>query len=72
MLAWFLVILQKNVTNLGEFTIESGSSGLDELGYIREWNKKQALDYWNDTYCDMINGSGYLYFILIICKFSTR
>lgn len=48
-----------NGSNLGEFTIESGASGLDQLGVIRDWDGHgQQLEYWDDQYCDMINGIG--------------
>lgn len=48
--------MQVNNTNSGQFTIESGARGLDQLGLIREWNGEAKVNYWNDTYCDMING----------------
>lgn len=47
----------RNGTNLGEFKIESGANGLDQLGFIRTWNGKKSVDYWNDIYCNMINGT---------------
>lgn len=47
---------KRNGTNLGEFKIESGANGLDQLGFIRTWNGNESVDYWNDTYCNMING----------------
>lgn len=50
-------MIQRNGTNLGEFTIESGSIGLDQLGLIRDWNGNTKLSYWNDDLCDMINGT---------------
>ncbi|XP_046443721.1 lysosome membrane protein 2-like [Daphnia pulex] len=47
----------RNGTNLGEFTIESGANDLNELGYIKKWNGKSSVEYWNDTFCNMINGT---------------
>lgn len=51
---------QRNGTNLGEFTIESGANDLNELGYIKKWNGKSSVEYWNDTFCNMINGIFFL------------
>lgn len=38
-------------------TIENGEHGLDELGTIKLYNGEPKLSFWNDTYCDMINGT---------------
>ncbi|XP_057370163.1 platelet glycoprotein 4-like [Daphnia carinata] len=46
-----------NGTDGGEFKIESGANGLDKLGLIRSWKGEKNLSYWDDQYCDMINGT---------------
>ncbi|EFX73749.1 hypothetical protein DAPPUDRAFT_307582 [Daphnia pulex] len=46
-----------NNTNDGEVVVESGANGLDKLGLIRKWKGEENLNYWNDPYCNMINGT---------------
>lgn len=48
-----------NNTNDGEVVVESGANGLDKLGLIRKWKGEENLNYWNDPYCNMINGRFY-------------
>lgn len=47
----------RNGSNSGTFTIESGSNNLNEMGFIKAWNGNANLNYWNDSYCNMINGT---------------
>lgn len=50
-------MLQRNGSNSGTFTIESGANHLSELGFIKAWNGNSKLNFWEDQYCDMINGT---------------
>lgn len=52
-----LFVIQRNVTDSGVYTIESGANGIDQLGFIKMWEGKSELDYWHgDRYCNMLNG----------------
>ena len=47
---------QSGSVNVPNKTIENGENGLDQLGIIKLFEGEPQLHYWDDTYCDMING----------------
>ena len=55
-----LIIQDSGNLNGAYKEIENGENGLDRLGLIRSFDGKMELNYWNDTYCDMLNGKNKL------------
>lgn len=53
----FGLLYGRNNTNDGTYKVKTGALGIDEYLYIQEWKGHTELTYWNDTYCDMINGT---------------
>ena len=47
----------KNGTDGGQYSIFTGSDSIEKLQVINTWKGQPSLDYWNDEYCDMINGT---------------
>ena len=46
-----------NGTNDGVYNIWTGTSDLDKYNIIDTWNDERSLIWWNDKYCNAINGS---------------
>ncbi|XP_066983000.1 lysosome membrane protein 2-like isoform X1 [Macrobrachium rosenbergii] len=47
----------KNNTDDHPYEVKTGAKGLDDYLRIVKWNGNKSLSYWNDNYCDMINGT---------------
>ncbi|KAG7497611.1 platelet glycoprotein 4 [Solea senegalensis] len=41
----------------GNYTIYNGKDDISKVGIIDRWRGETSLPFWNDTYCDMINGT---------------
>lgn len=52
-----MFILQKNGTNNDLMEVYSGVQDSSKFGVIRSWNNAPNLTFWDDKYCNMINGS---------------
>ncbi|XP_044042390.1 platelet glycoprotein 4 [Siniperca chuatsi] len=46
-----------NGTYDGYYTVYSGKEDISKVGTVDRWRGKRSLGFWNDTYCDMINGT---------------
>jgi len=46
-----------NYTNDGVYKVNTGKEDTKQLLNIMEWEGKDKLSFWNDTYCDMMNGT---------------
>uniref|UniRef100_A0A2P2HXX4 Sensory neuron membrane protein 2-like n=1 Tax=Hirondellea gigas TaxID=1518452 RepID=A0A2P2HXX4_9CRUS len=46
-----------NYTDDGPWEVYTGKGDISEYLNIAKWNNSVELDYWNDPYCDMINGT---------------
>ncbi|TST22530.1 Platelet glycoprotein 4 [Bagarius yarrelli] len=46
-----------NGTYDGPYNVFTGKDDISKVSTIDSWNHMQTLSYWNDTYCDMINGT---------------
>ncbi|XP_018007647.1 sensory neuron membrane protein 2 [Hyalella azteca] len=46
-----------NDTDDGWWKVSTGRADMDEYLYVREYHNDTQLHYWNDIYCDMINGT---------------
>ncbi|CAB1420942.1 unnamed protein product [Pleuronectes platessa] len=46
-----------NDTFDGFYTVYSGKEDISRVGIIDMWKGERSLPFWNDTYCDMINGT---------------
>ncbi|TNM91623.1 hypothetical protein fugu_020003 [Takifugu bimaculatus] len=42
----------------GIYTVFTGKDDISKVGLIDSWREKKKLDFWEDQYCDMINGTG--------------
>uniref|UniRef100_A0A3Q3VJ78 Platelet glycoprotein 4 n=1 Tax=Mola mola TaxID=94237 RepID=A0A3Q3VJ78_MOLML len=41
----------------GPYTIFTGKDDISKVGMIDSWRGEKNLTFWNDTYCNMINGT---------------
>jgi len=41
----------------GQFVVDTGKSDMSSYLHVLEWNNMTSLPFWNDTYCDMMNGT---------------
>ncbi|MCJ8742947.1 hypothetical protein PDJAM_G00088060 [Pangasius djambal] len=46
-----------NGTYDGPYSVFTGKDDINKVSTIDSWKLEQSLSYWNDTYCDMINGT---------------
>lgn len=46
-----------NGTYDGYYTVYNGEMDISKVGTIDRWRGYRSLPYWNDKYCDMINGT---------------
>ncbi|KAF4079982.1 hypothetical protein AMELA_G00184380 [Ameiurus melas] len=46
-----------NGTYDGPYSVFTGKDDINKVSTIDSWNRQQSLSYWNNTYCDMINGT---------------
>ncbi|MCI4388710.1 hypothetical protein PGIGA_G00089070 [Pangasianodon gigas] len=46
-----------NGTYDGPYSVFTGKDDISKVSTIDSWNLEQSLSYWNNTYCDMINGT---------------
>ncbi|KAJ8245326.1 hypothetical protein GJAV_G00269590 [Gymnothorax javanicus] len=46
-----------NETFDGPYNVFTGKDDVAKTGIINTWQQEPKLDFWNDTYCDMINGT---------------
>jgi len=51
---WFM---NKNNTDPGRLTIDTGVGGVQHEADIISWKNQTALDVWTDSYCNAINGT---------------
>lgn len=51
------LLFGRNDTNDGIHTVSTGEKDMSTYLETQEWNGKSALTYWNDQYCNMINGT---------------
>ncbi|MEQ2220614.1 hypothetical protein ILYODFUR_007109 [Ilyodon furcidens] len=49
--------LDYNSTYDGFYDVFTGKDDIAKVNKINMWRKKSTLGFWNDTYCDMINGT---------------
>uniref|UniRef100_A0A3B5AAG5 Platelet glycoprotein 4 n=1 Tax=Stegastes partitus TaxID=144197 RepID=A0A3B5AAG5_9TELE len=47
-----------NGTYDGTFNVFTGKDDISKVGIIDRWKGEKKLSFWNDTYCDMLNGTG--------------
>uniref|UniRef100_UPI00359009B7 platelet glycoprotein 4 n=1 Tax=Myxine glutinosa TaxID=7769 RepID=UPI00359009B7 len=60
-----------NGTTNGGMSIYTGEKDLNNVGVINKWAGKKSITYWNDTYCDMINGTEATSFPPFVKKYQT-
>ncbi|KAB5541897.1 hypothetical protein PHYPO_G00085230 [Pangasianodon hypophthalmus] len=46
-----------NGTYDGPYSVFTGKDDINKVSTIDSWNLEKTLSYWNNTYCDMINGT---------------
>ncbi|XP_015250048.1 PREDICTED: platelet glycoprotein 4 [Cyprinodon variegatus] len=46
-----------NKTYDGYYNVFTGKDDITKVGQIDMWRQSRSLGFWNDTYCDMINGT---------------
>ncbi|XP_032895706.1 platelet glycoprotein 4 isoform X1 [Amblyraja radiata] len=46
-----------NGTADGYYNVFTGKDDISNVGIIDRWRNKKKLPFWNDSYCDMINGT---------------
>ncbi|KAK2832109.1 hypothetical protein Q7C36_015571 [Tachysurus vachellii] len=46
-----------NGTYDGPYNVFTGKDDVSKVSTIDSWNNMQTLSYWNNNYCDMINGT---------------
>ncbi|XP_051544852.1 platelet glycoprotein 4-like [Myxocyprinus asiaticus] len=46
-----------NGTNDGPYTVFTGKDDVNKVATIDRWQGEKSLSYWNDSYCNMINGT---------------
>ncbi|XP_076015095.1 platelet glycoprotein 4 [Genypterus blacodes] len=46
-----------NDTFDGYYDVYTGKDDISKVGIIDRWRGQSSLKFWNDTYCDMINGT---------------
>ncbi|XP_022605357.1 platelet glycoprotein 4 [Seriola dumerili] len=46
-----------NGTYDGYYTVFTGKEDISKVGLIDRWQGERSLRFWNDKYCDMINGT---------------
>nr|XP_020472452.1 platelet glycoprotein 4 [Monopterus albus] len=46
-----------NGTYDGYYNVYNGKGDISKVGIIDKWRGERSLGFWNDTYCDMINGT---------------
>uniref|UniRef100_A0A8D3BR10 Platelet glycoprotein 4 n=1 Tax=Scophthalmus maximus TaxID=52904 RepID=A0A8D3BR10_SCOMX len=46
-----------NGTYDGYYNVYNGKEDISKVGMIDRWRGERSLSFWNDTYCDMINGT---------------
>ncbi|XP_069483784.1 platelet glycoprotein 4 [Ambystoma mexicanum] len=46
-----------NGTFEGPYTVHNGKDSIKKTAIIKEYQGKSTLPYWNDNYCNMINGT---------------
>ncbi|XP_034719883.1 platelet glycoprotein 4 isoform X1 [Etheostoma cragini] len=46
-----------NGTYDGYYNVYTGKEDISKVGMIDMWQGHRSLGFWNDTYCDMINGT---------------
>ncbi|XP_041059053.1 platelet glycoprotein 4 [Carcharodon carcharias] len=46
-----------NETSDGIYNVYTGTDDINKVAIIDRWMNKTKLTFWNDTYCDMINGT---------------
>ncbi|XP_016428325.1 platelet glycoprotein 4-like [Sinocyclocheilus rhinocerous] len=47
-----------NDTIDGPYTVFTGKDDINKVATIESWAGEPSLSYWNDTYCNKINGTG--------------
>uniref|UniRef100_A0A668A822 Platelet glycoprotein 4 n=1 Tax=Myripristis murdjan TaxID=586833 RepID=A0A668A822_9TELE len=51
------VFVPYNGTYDGYYNVYTGKDDISKVGLIDRWQGERTVDYWNNTYCDMINGT---------------
>uniref|UniRef100_A0A3Q1JHE0 Platelet glycoprotein 4 n=1 Tax=Anabas testudineus TaxID=64144 RepID=A0A3Q1JHE0_ANATE len=46
-----------NGTYDGYYNVYNGKDDISKVGIIDRWRGEESLDFWDDKYCDMINGT---------------
>lgn len=46
-----------NGTTDGPYTVFTGKDDISKVATIDRWQYERSLNYWNNTYCNMINGT---------------
>lgn len=49
--------MDKNNTDDGQYTVNTGADDLSKFLIINSWNGKRCLDYWSTKWANMINGT---------------
>ncbi|KFM67982.1 Scavenger receptor class B member 1, partial [Stegodyphus mimosarum] len=53
----FGILHERKHVGDGYFRIKSGVKGINDYASIQEWNNRSSVDWWDDKYCDQINGT---------------
>ncbi|XP_051547208.1 platelet glycoprotein 4-like isoform X2 [Myxocyprinus asiaticus] len=51
------VFFPYNDTTDGPYTVFTGKDDVKKVAMIDRWQGEKSVSYWNDTYCNMINGT---------------
>ncbi|XP_071383176.1 platelet glycoprotein 4 [Centroberyx affinis] len=51
-----------NGTFDGFYNVYTGKDDISKVGIIDRWQGKRSVDFWNNTYCNMINGTDASFF----------
>lgn len=46
-----------NGSDAGWWTIHTGQDDIEKINTIQNWNGKTSVDYWNEDFANMINGT---------------
>lgn len=49
--------MQYNGSTDGRYLVNTGEGGMDSYLHILQWNHQSQLPWWNNSFCDMINGT---------------
>ncbi|TKS90639.1 Voltage-dependent L-type calcium channel subunit alpha-1C [Collichthys lucidus] len=56
----------------GPYNVFTGKDDISKVGVIDSWRGEKNLSFWDDPYCNMINGTGVAHTSTHFCSFNAR